>query len=72
MIDFDRPPTPKSAEETEFDELNERYTESFGQPYVFFTITDDNTWAETLAEIRRCLETGKRQPEPRYKRGQIY
>ena len=72
MLDFNRQPTPKSAEETEFDALNEKYTAKFGTPYVFDYAAEPMTWQEALADIRRCIANNKPQAAPHYKRGVDY
>ena len=66
MIDFSRKPSPKSAEEKAFDELNEQYTEKFGKPYVFAIGIDSAPWADVLADIRQRIGSGQPQPEPDY------
>jgi len=72
MIDFDRKPTRKSAEEAEFDALNETYAAQFGTPYVFDFAAESMTWAEVLADMRQCIATNKPQPAPEYKNGVDY
>ena len=72
MIDFDRKPSPKSDAEKQFDELNEKYVEKFGKPYVFSIGVDFQTWEEVLKDIRRRIETGEPQPEPDYESGNVY
>ena len=66
MIDFNRKPSPKSADEKAFDELNAKYAEKFGTPYVFSIGADGFTWAETLQDIRKRIETNDPQPKPDY------
>ena len=71
MIDFDMKPYPKSAEEQEFDRLNEQYTEKFGESYVFdFSVS--MTWEEALADIRRRIAENEPQQIPKYKPGANY
>ena len=72
MIDFNRKPTPKSENEKRFDELNAKYTEKFGKPYVFRIGLDADTWEETFSIIQKCLETGEPQPEPDYDPDNLY
>lgn len=72
MIDFNRQPSPKTAEEKRFDELRAEYLEKFGTPYVFDYGADSMTWAEALADIKRRIDTGTPQTTPEYKRGAKY
>lgn len=72
MIDFDRKPSPKSAEEKAFDALNAEYTAQFGKPYVFDFAAEPMTWAEALADIRRRIANNEPQPVPDYKPGVDY
>lgn len=72
MIDFSREPTPKSAEEKAFDELNEQYVERFGVPYVFAIGVDSFSWTETLTDIRQRIEQNNPQQKPGYEPGNIY
>ena len=72
MIDFNIEPSPKSEKERQFDELNERYTETFGFPYVFSIGIDCKTWDEALEDIRLRIENGEPQPEPDYEPGLEY
>ena len=65
MLNFDRVPQ-KSADEREFDRLNEQYTEKFGKPFVFSIGAYSPEWPQAIADIRRCIETGQPQPEPEY------
>lgn len=72
MIDFDRKPSPKTAEETEFDALNEEYAAKFGTPYVFDFAAEPMTWEEALADIRRRIADNDPQTMPKYKKGVEY
>lgn len=73
MIDFDSiKPAEKSAEEQEFDMLNEKYTAQFGRPYVFDFAAEPLTWDETIDDIRRRIATNTPQPAPEYKKGVDY
>ena len=72
MIDFDKlKPIQKSKEEQAFDELNVKYTEQFGTPYVF-DFAESMTWAETLADIRRRIAENDPQKPPEYIPGANY
>ena len=71
MLDFNKAPIEKSAEERQFDELNVEYTDKFGFPYVF-NIGFPQTWEETLSDIRNCIETGVPQKQPDYIDGNVY
>ena len=72
MIDFDRKPTPKSENEKRFDELNAKYTEKFGVPYVFSIGIDIMTWEEAIADIQKRITTGEKQPGPDYDPDNMY
>ena len=69
---FDRKPAQKSQQEQEFDKLNRLYTERFGEPYRFSVGIDASSWDEVLADIRRCLDTDKKQPAPDYDLNYVY
>lgn len=72
MIDFTREPSPKSENEKRFDELNAKYTEAFGVPYVFSIGLDCNSWEETLKDIQRRIAENDPQPAPDYEPGNVY
>jgi 2-oxo-4-hydroxy-4-carboxy--5-ureidoimidazoline (OHCU) decarboxylase len=72
MIDFDREPSPKSADEKAFDALNAEYTEKFGAAYVFDYAAEPMTWEEALADIRRRIADNDPQPVPDYEPGVDY
>ena len=72
MLDFDRQPTPRSAEETELETLRDAYEETFGVPYVFAVGLNENTMHETLADIRRRIAEHDPQPAPKYEKGVDY
>lgn len=72
MIDFDRKPSQKTADEAAFDALNEKYTEQFGTPYVFDYAAEPLTWEEAIADIRRRIADNDPQPAPVYKPGVDY
>ena len=72
MIDFNRKPTPKSAEEVEFDRLNEEYKAKFGQPYFFQIGIDSGSWQETLKDIRQRIANNDPKKETEYKAGAVY
>ena len=72
MIDFNVKPTEKSANEKEFNRLNEEYEEKFGEPYAFSIGIDMLNWEETLADIRRRIAENDPQPIPDYQPGNIY
>lgn len=72
MVDFNRKPSKKSADEESFDKLNAEYTEKFGTPYVFRIGFDGNSWAETLADVRRRIDTNDPQEKPKYTAGVDY
>lgn len=72
MLDFDRQPSAKSADEIELESLMAAYQQTFGVPYVFAVGMDENTMQETLADIRRRIAEKKPQPAPEYKPGEDY
>ena len=72
MLDFDRQPSAKSADEIELENLMAAYQQTFGVPYVFAVGMDENTMQETLADIRRRIAEKKPQPAPEYKPGEDY
>ena len=72
MLDFDRQPTPRNAEETELETLRDAYEETFGVPYVFAVGLNENTMQETLADIRRRIAEHDPQPAPEYQNGVDY
>lgn len=72
MIDFDRKPSQKSAEETAFDALQEKYADKFGTPYVFDYAAEPLTWAEATADIQRRIADNDPQTMPDYKKGVKY
>jgi 2-oxo-4-hydroxy-4-carboxy--5-ureidoimidazoline (OHCU) decarboxylase len=72
MIDFDMKPREKSEEERAFDALNAEYTAKFGKPYVFDFASDAMTMEETLADIRRRIDSNTPQEIPAYKPGVLY
>lgn len=71
MLDLNRKPK-KTQEELEYEALNGQYIEMFGEPYGLFVGTDSPTWAETIEDIKKCLETGKPQKPPEYEKGNLY
>lgn len=71
MIDFSRKPTPKSAEEQEFDRLNAEYEEKFGEPYTL-RVGFGASWAETLEDIRKRISANDPQSKPDYEPGNVY
>ena len=72
MINFDRKPSEKSAEEKRFDELNAKYKEKFGKRYVFSIGLDFQTWEEAIEDIQKRIETNRPQAEPDYEPGMVY
>ena len=72
MIDFDRRPSPKSAEEIEFDELNKQYEAKFGEPYFFQIGIDSGSWQETLKDIRQRIANNDPKEEVEYEQGDTY
>ena len=72
MIDFDRKPTKKNAQEQEFDTLNKEYAEKFGSLYVFSIGVDFMTLEEALSDIRQRIATNNPQPAPDYEPGNVY
>jgi 2-oxo-4-hydroxy-4-carboxy--5-ureidoimidazoline (OHCU) decarboxylase len=72
VLDFDRKPSQKSADEIEFDSLCDVYKEQFGKPYVFDYAAEPMTWEEALADIRRRIADNDPQPAPDYKPGVDY
>ena len=72
MIDFNRKPTAKSAEEVEFDELKKQYEAKFGQPYFFQIGIDSGSWEETLTDIQQRIANNDPKREVEYKEGCIY
>ena len=72
MIDFDRKPSQKSAEEIEFDELNKQYEAKFGQPYFFQIGIDSGSWQETLKDIRQRIANDDPKEEIKYTEGYNY
>ena len=72
MIDFNKKPMAKCAEEIEFDRLNKQYEEKFGQPYFFQIGIDGGTWEETLADIRQRIANNDPKQEVEYEEGVIY
>jgi 2-oxo-4-hydroxy-4-carboxy--5-ureidoimidazoline (OHCU) decarboxylase len=72
MIDFDRKPKPRSADEKELEALRGKYAETFGVPYVFAVGLNENTMQETLADMRRRIAEHDPQPAPEYKKGVDY
>lgn len=72
MIDFNRKPSPKSAEEIEFDELNKQYEAKFGEPYFFQIGIDSGSWQETMKDIRQRIANNDPKKEVEYEQGVIY
>lgn len=72
MMDFSRKPSPKSAEEIEFDELNKQYEAKFGEPYFFQIGIDSGSWQETLKDIRQRIANNDPKKEVEYEQGVIY
>lgn len=72
MLNFDRKPTPKSADELELESLQSAYEETFGVPYVFAIGINMDTMQETLADIRRRIADNDPQPTPEYEKGVVY
>ena len=72
MVNFNRKPSQKSADEEAFDKLNSEYIEKFGKPYVFGIGTNSESWAETLADVRRRIDENDPQREPEYTAGVVY
>ena len=72
MLDFSRKPSPKSAEEIEFIELNKQYEAKFGVPYFFQMGIDSGSWAEVLRDIRERIANNNPKKEVGYKRGCLY
>lgn len=72
MIDWMNRQPNKSAQEIEFDALNEKYTAMFGTPYVFDYAAESMTWDEAIADIRRRIANKDPQPAPDYKPGVDY
>ena len=72
MIDFNRKPSQKSENETLFDKLNEEYQNKFGEPYVTCFGKNVMSWENMIADIRKCIETGKPQYITPYKEGVTY
>lgn len=72
MLNFDREPTPRSADEIELESLMAAYAETFGKPYVFAVGINTNTMHETLSDIRRRIANKDPQPAPDYKPGVDY
>jgi len=72
VIDFDRRPSPKSAEEIEFDELNKQYEAKFGEPYFFQIGIDSGSWQETLKDIRQRIANNDPKEEVEYEQGDTY
>ena len=71
MLDLNRRPN-KSEEEQRFDELNKTYEKLFGTSYAFFVGISGSSWAETLEDIQRCIDTGTPQKKPEYDPDFIY
>ena len=62
MIDFNKEPIAKSKEETEFDDLCEKYYEVFGENYGFIIGAGfPRTLQDAIDEMKKCIETGKKQ-----------
>ena len=72
MIDFNRKPMAKSAEEMEFDRLNKQYEAKFGESYFFQIGIDSGSWKEVLADIRRRIANNDPKREVKYKEGYDY
>lgn len=70
-MDFNRKPSPKCAEEIEFEELNKQYEEKFGEPYFFQIGIDSGSWQETLKDIRQRIANNDLKKEAEYKEGII-
>lgn len=72
MIDFSRKPSPKSEQETRFDEVAGRYEAAFGVPYVFSIGLDFQTWEEAIADVERRIAEKDPQQPPDYEEGVNY
>lgn len=73
MIDFSEKPIVKSEEEAEFDDLREKYYEKFGEYYGFVIGSGfPNTLRDAIAEMKKCIETGKKQKMSDLKGGEGY
>ena len=71
-MDFNRKPSPKSAEELEFDALNQEYEAKFGTPYFFQIGIDTGTHSEVLADIRRRIAENDPKKEVEYEPENVY
>ena len=72
MIDFDRKPSKKSAEEVEFEEASKEYAQKFGAGYALRYSDEFQTIPEAIADIRRRITENDPQPAPEYEPGDIY
>ena len=61
----------KTQEEIEFDNLLDEYFEKFGTDYPIDR-TSLMTTEEIMRDVRKCIDTGKKKPEPKYRKGLIY
>ena len=62
MIDFSEKPITKSKEETEFDDLCEKYYEVFGENFGYSIGGHiPETLQVAIDEVKKCIETGEKQ-----------
>lgn len=55
----------------EFDKLLDEYFERFGENYPL-VITSQVNFDEHAKRIRKCIDSGKKAPEPEYEAGAVY
>lgn len=55
----------------DFDKLLDEYFERFGENYPL-VITSQVSLSEHAKRIRKCLDSGRKAPEPKYEAGAVY
>lgn len=62
----------KTEEEIELDAALQAYEDHFGEQYVFEICGKFATTSETIAEIRKLIETDQKQTLMEYEKGMLY
>lgn len=69
---WEREPPESTEEQKRFNKACQAYEERFGERFCFQMGIDGGTIEETIEEIYRYIETGKKKEEKPYKKGVLY